>query len=305
MADPAQSRMNGRTDRALLGRERVDEVDQRPGAPEMVEPVEHVLGEKRRQRPRHAAPAAAKLGRRPLDRGAGLGGRQGSPQPASIIQPDPQALQRRRGVGSPSRAPGIRGRRSRARPAASASPSSARRPRRCGSSDRRRGRHRAGRSARARRLTAPDNPWFAANIVNRIWYWLMGSGIVNEPDDMRPTNPPTNPELLTYLQKELVDSHYDLRHIYRLILNSRTYQRSSAPNEWNAADTAHFARYAARRLSAEQMLDAVSQFTETRRRSAASFPSRSRTGRPIRAPRRFPTATRSAPSSTCSAACLA
>ncbi len=112
-------------------------------------------------------------------------------------------------------------------------------------------------------LTAPDNPWFAANIVNRIWYWLMGTGIVNEPDDMRPTNPPTNPELLTYLQKELVDSHYDLRHIYRLILNSRTYQRSSAPNEWNAADTAHFARYAARRLSAEQMLDAVSQFTET------------------------------------------
>jgi uncharacterized protein YjdB len=112
-------------------------------------------------------------------------------------------------------------------------------------------------------LTAPDNPWFAANMVNRIWFWLMGTGIVNEPDDMRPTNPPTNPQLLEYLQKELVDSHYDLRHIYRLILNSRTYQLSSEPNEWNAADTAHFARYAARRLSAEQMLDAVSQFTET------------------------------------------
>jgi len=112
-------------------------------------------------------------------------------------------------------------------------------------------------------LTAPDNPWFAANIVNRIWFWLLGTGIVNEPDDMRPTNPPTNPQLLDYLRKELVDSHYDLRHIYRLILNSRTYQLSSEPNKWNAADTAHFARYAARRLSAERMLDAVSQFTET------------------------------------------
>jgi len=112
-------------------------------------------------------------------------------------------------------------------------------------------------------LTAPDNPWFASNIVNRIWFWLMGTGIVNEPDDMRPTNPPSNPQLLEYLRKELVDSHYDLRHIYRLILNSRTYQLSSEPNEWNAADTAHFARYAARRLSAEQMLDAVSQVTET------------------------------------------
>jgi hypothetical protein len=112
-------------------------------------------------------------------------------------------------------------------------------------------------------LTAPGNPWFAANIVNRIWFWLLGSGIVNEPDDMRPTNPPTNPQLLAFLEKELVDRHYDLRHIYRLILNSRTYQLSSDSNQWNAADTAHFSHYTARRLSAEQMLDAVSQFTET------------------------------------------
>ena len=112
-------------------------------------------------------------------------------------------------------------------------------------------------------LTAPGNPWFAANAVNRIWFWLLGTGIVSEPDDMRPTNPPTNPQLLAYLEKELVDSHYDLRHIYRLVLNSRTYQLSSRPNQWNAADTAHFSRYSARRLSAEQMLDAVSQFTET------------------------------------------
>ena len=112
-------------------------------------------------------------------------------------------------------------------------------------------------------LTAPDNPWFAANIANRIWYWLLGTGIVNEPDDLRPTNPPTNPQLLAWLEKELVDHHYDLRHIYRLILNSRTYQLASEPNQWNAADTAHFSHYTARRLSAEQMFDAVSGFTET------------------------------------------
>jgi hypothetical protein len=112
-------------------------------------------------------------------------------------------------------------------------------------------------------LTAPDNPWFARNVVNRIWYWLMGRGIVHEPDDLRATNPPENAELLDYLAGELVSHNYDLRHIYRLILNSRTYQRSSAPNQWNAWDTRHFSHYPIHRLTAEQMLDAISQTTET------------------------------------------
>ncbi len=112
-------------------------------------------------------------------------------------------------------------------------------------------------------LTAPDNPWFARNVVNRIWFWLMGRGIVHEPDDLRATNPPENPELLDYLAKELVTHNYDLQHIYRLILNSRTYQTSSVPNQWNAWDNRHFSHYPIHRLTAEQMLDAISLTTET------------------------------------------
>ena len=71
-------------------------------------------------------------------------------------------------------------------------------------------------------LTEPNNQWFARNITNRVWAWLMGRGIINEPDDIRPDNPPVNPELLAFLEKELVRSKYNLKHIYRLILNSRT-----------------------------------------------------------------------------------
>ncbi len=121
-------------------------------------------------------------------------------------------------------------------------------------------------------LTSPKNPWFARNVVNRIWFWLLGRGIVNEPDDLRPTNPPTNPELLDYLANELVTHNYDLRHIYRLILNSRTYQLSSEANDWNAADTTHFSHYLVKRLTAEQMLDAVSQFTETSEKFRSIIP---------------------------------
>jgi hypothetical protein len=112
-------------------------------------------------------------------------------------------------------------------------------------------------------LTSPQNPWFAKNIVNRVWYWLLGRGIIHQSDDLRPTNPATNPELLAFLEKELVDSKFDLKHIYRLILNSRTYQLSSKANPWNAKDAVHFSHYRVKRLSAEQLLDAIDQVTET------------------------------------------
>jgi hypothetical protein len=118
------------------------------------------------------------------------------------------------------------------------------------------------REAFADWLTAPDNPWFARNIVNRTWFWLLGRGIVHEPDDLRSTNPPTNPELLEYLQQELVSHNYDLKHIYRLILNSRTYQLSSKANEWNQNDTEFFSHYYVKRLGAETLLDAIGQVTE-------------------------------------------
>jgi hypothetical protein len=106
-------------------------------------------------------------------------------------------------------------------------------------------------------LITPDNPWFTRNIVNRVWAWLLGRGIIHEPDDIRPDNPPANPELLAYLQKELVHANYDLRHIYRLILNSRTYQQSPIPRSDHPEAQAQFAHYLVRRLDAEVVIDAL------------------------------------------------
>ncbi len=105
-------------------------------------------------------------------------------------------------------------------------------------------------------LTAPGNKWFSQALANRIWYWLMGRGIIHEPDDIRPDNPPACPELLTLLSEELVGSKYDMRHLFRLILNSRTYQQSSVAEE-PVPDTARFAYYTIRRLDAEVLMDAL------------------------------------------------
>jgi hypothetical protein len=106
-------------------------------------------------------------------------------------------------------------------------------------------------------LISPGNPWFARNIVNRIWSWLMGRGIIHEPDDIRPDNPPIHPRLLEYLEKELVNSDYDLRYIYSLILNSRTYQQSSIPRTSHPDAEAMFACYPVRQLEAEVLIDAL------------------------------------------------
>ncbi|HNX52865.1 MAG TPA: DUF1553 domain-containing protein [Pontiellaceae bacterium] len=121
-------------------------------------------------------------------------------------------------------------------------------------------------------LTAPDNPWFAKAIVNRIWFWMMGRGIIHEADDIRPDNPAWSPELLAYLEKELVESRYDLRHIYRLILNSATYQLSSLPTSGNLADEAGFSHYRARRLDAEVLIDAICQITGTGEEYSSAIP---------------------------------
>ena len=110
-------------------------------------------------------------------------------------------------------------------------------------------------------LTAPDNPWFARCIANRIWFWLLGRGIIHEPDDLKPSNAPWSPALLSYLETELRGHGYDLKHLYRLILNSNTYQQSSTPNAWNAADTNGFSHYRIRQLDAEPLLDAINQIT--------------------------------------------
>ncbi len=112
-------------------------------------------------------------------------------------------------------------------------------------------------------LIRPDNPWFARTIVNRIWYWLQGRGIVHEPDDLRPDNPPRNLELLAFLEKKLVKARYDLKHVYRLILNSRTYQLSSIPRTDHPEAEACFAFYPLRQLEAEVLIDALCQITGT------------------------------------------
>jgi hypothetical protein len=110
-------------------------------------------------------------------------------------------------------------------------------------------------------LITPRNPWFTRNIANRVWAWLLGRGIIHEPDDIRPDNPPSNLALLAYLEKELVASHYDLKHLYRLILNSGTYQFSSVPRTDVAQSETNFGCYTLRRLEAEVLIDAINQIT--------------------------------------------
>jgi hypothetical protein len=121
-------------------------------------------------------------------------------------------------------------------------------------------------------LTAPDNPWFSKAIVNRIWFWLLGRGIIHEVDDIRPDNPAWSPGLLAYLEKELVDNTYDLKHIYRLILNSATYQLSSTPTPENKADETGFSRYHVRRLDAEVLIDAINQITGSGEQYSSAIP---------------------------------
>ncbi len=112
-------------------------------------------------------------------------------------------------------------------------------------------------------LITPKNPWFTRNIANRAWAWLLGRGIIHEPDDIRDDNPPGNPELLAYLEKELIVSHYDLKRLYRLILNSQTYQLSSMPRFNTPQAEASFASYPLRRLDAEVLIDALNRVTGT------------------------------------------
>jgi Protein of unknown function (DUF1553)/Protein of unknown function (DUF1549) len=128
------------------------------------------------------------------------------------------------------------------------------------------------REAFASWLTSPKNPWFARAIVNRAWYWVLGRGIIQEPDDIRADNPPENPELLAYLEHELLASNYDLKQIYRLILNSQVYQLSPVPRSDRPDAAAHFAYYPLRRLDAETLIDAINQITGTGETYSSAIP---------------------------------
>lgn len=108
-------------------------------------------------------------------------------------------------------------------------------------------------------MTAPGNPLFARTQVNRIWFQLMGQGIIDPVDDLRATNPPVNPALLDALVAEFIASGHDLRGLIRTIMNSRVYQLSSIANASNAGDSTNFSRARIERLTAEQLLDAVHQ----------------------------------------------
>jgi hypothetical protein len=121
-------------------------------------------------------------------------------------------------------------------------------------------------------LITPQNPWFARNIANRVWSWLLGRGIIHEPDDIRPDNPPSSPELLAFLEKELIAARYDLKHVYRLILNSTTYQLSSIPRSKHPEAEARFAHYPLRRLEAEVLIDALNQITGTTEKYSSAIP---------------------------------
>ncbi len=117
------------------------------------------------------------------------------------------------------------------------------------------------RRAFARWLTKPGNPFFARVEVNRMWFGLFGRGIVHPVDDFRSSNPPAIPELLDALAAEFERSGFDRKHVLRLVCNSRTYQRSTATNKFNESDDALFSHYPIRRLSAEQLQDAIGYVT--------------------------------------------
>jgi hypothetical protein len=110
-------------------------------------------------------------------------------------------------------------------------------------------------------LTAPENPYFSKAIVNRVWANFLGVGIVEKVDDLRLTNPPSNEPLFDALAYYLVKNEYDLKALMRLILTSKTYQRSSQSIPGNETDERFYSRYYPRRLKAEILLDALSQAT--------------------------------------------
>jgi len=110
-------------------------------------------------------------------------------------------------------------------------------------------------------VTSPDNPFFARAQINRVWFHLMGRGIVDPIDDFRATNPPSHPALLDSLAADFVKHKFDLCYLIRLIMNSRTYQLSAMPNDSNRDDDLNFSRAYVRRLTAEQLLDCQSAVT--------------------------------------------
>jgi len=121
-------------------------------------------------------------------------------------------------------------------------------------------------------LITADNEWFARNAVNRVWSWLFGTGIIDPADDIGDGSKAVYPEVLAYLEKELVESKYDLKHIFKLILNSSVYQQSSVPRKNNPNAEKMFACYPVRQLDAEVLVDAICYITGTKERYSSLVP---------------------------------
>ena len=113
-------------------------------------------------------------------------------------------------------------------------------------------------------MARPENPFFAKSLVNRLWGHFFGRGLVHEVDDMRATNPASNPQLLDALTQDFIDHRFDMKHMCRLMLNSAVYQLGSEPTDGNKKDRQNFARYYGRRMIAEVFLDSVDQATGTK-----------------------------------------
>ncbi|MCS7465411.1 DUF1549 domain-containing protein [Stieleria sp. ICT_E10.1] len=112
-------------------------------------------------------------------------------------------------------------------------------------------------------MASPGNPFFAKSLVNRYWKHFFRRGLIEPEDDIRDTNPPTNPELLAALEQHFVESGFDLRSLIRVITTSKAYQLSAIPNDHNLVDSQNYSRYYPKRLQAEVMLDAIDQVAGT------------------------------------------
>ncbi|WP_425305514.1 DUF1549 and DUF1553 domain-containing protein [Bremerella cremea] len=110
-------------------------------------------------------------------------------------------------------------------------------------------------------LTAPENPYFASSVANRVWASFFGVGIVDPVDDVRVSNPASNPELYKKLGDKLIEYNYDFKKLVRDICASNAYQRTTLPNDSNRTDTKNFAYAQVRRIPAEQLLDCISTAT--------------------------------------------
>ena len=116
----------------------------------------------------------------------------------------------------------------------------------------------------AKWLASPDNPYFATSVANRVWDHFFGIGIVEPVDDVRVSNPPSNPELYEALGQKFTEYNYDFKRLVRDICNSNTYQRATQRNESNEGDELNFAHGRIRRIKAESLLDCISQVTDTK-----------------------------------------